>query len=200
MKNKYFQSCVKSLTALAAGVVAACVLLPGTTLANCQNNNNANLASNGGFESGSGTNITSWKVEWPPRVDPFVYIDTSHPHSGAQDLALGSTSAANDIAQTIKSTTPGKIYTICFWLYSSPNATAGVTTLEVWWNNVDELGLTNSAQFGYQYFAVNVLAQGNDHLRFRERNKQGFYYLDDVAVQECTGCGLAAEGRSGTQK
>jgi hypothetical protein len=42
-----------------------------------------------------------------------------------------------------------------------------------------------------------VIAQGNsnDYLRIRERNKQGFYYLDDVAVQECTGCGLGAEAK-----
>jgi len=59
---------------------------------------------------------------------------------------------------------------------------------------VSELSLTNSGPFSYQYFSVNVLAQGNDtdFLRFRERNKQGFYYLDDVAVPECTGCGLGA--------
>ena len=58
------------------------------------------------------------------------------------------------------------------------------------------LELTNSGQFGYQYFALNVIAQGDDldYLRFRERNKEGFYYLDDVSVQLCTGCGLAPDG------
>jgi hypothetical protein len=54
--------------------------------------------------------------------------------------------------------------------------------------------LTNSAEFGYQYLAINVLAQGNDldFFRIRERNKQGFYYLDDVSIQLCNGCTLAA--------
>src|SRR5204863_7571491 len=117
-------------------------------------------------------------------------------------LALGSTNAANDVVQKIKGTAAGKVYTICFWLYSSPNPTAGVTSLEVLWNNVTELALTNSAEFSYQYLALNVLAQGNDtdFLRIRERNREGFYFLDDVAVQECTGCGLGAEASPLKQK
>lgn len=195
--NKY---ATNALAAVAA-VALTCVFLPGTTFASCENNNNTQLVANGGFESGSGTDIPSWKVEWPPSADPYVYLDTSNPHSGKKDLTIGSTKAPNDIRQKISGTTTGKIYTICFWLYSSPNPTAGVTTFEVLWNNVTELALTNSAEFGYQYFALNVLAQGNDKdfLRFRERNYQGFYYLDDVSVQECTNCGLEAEGRLGAK-
>src|SRR5205814_335907 len=98
-KSMKAEQCVKSSTAFVAGVLIACVFLPGTTIAACENNTNTDLVKNGGFESGSGTSITDWKVEWPPHVDPFVYIDTSRPHSGAQDLALGSTKAPNDIVQ-----------------------------------------------------------------------------------------------------
>jgi hypothetical protein len=183
------------LAAVAAGIAAACVAVPTAGLAqSCMNNSNPNLAKNGNFESGSGTNIPYWKAEWNSRVDPYVYLDRTNPHSGAQDLALGTINAPNDIVQRIKGTSAGTVYTVCFWLYSSPNPTAGVTTFEVLWNNVSELSLTNSGPFSYQYLSVNVLAQGNstDFLRFRERNKQGFYYLDDVSVQECTGCGLGA--------
>jgi hypothetical protein len=47
-----------------------------------------------------------------------------------------------------------------------------------------------------------VVAQGKnqDYLQFRERNKQGFYYLDDVAVQECSGCGLYPGKKSAKKK
>lgn len=194
---------LRQLAVLVAAVVLVCFVAPRAALAqSCQNNSNTNLVTNGGFESGSGTTITGWRVSWPPKVDPYVYLDNTYPHSGAKDLALGSTKAPNDIVQKIKNTTGGKIYTICFWLYSSPNPTGGVTTFEVLWNNVTELALTNSSQFGYQYLGLNVLAQGNDSdfLRFRERNNQGFYYLDDVAVQECTGCSLGAESKPAMEK
>jgi hypothetical protein len=185
------------VAAIAAVVASACVLAPSATLAGCRDNNNANLVNNGGFESGSGTNITGWTVEWGKSVDPYVYLDTTNPHKGVQDLAIGTINAPNDIVQRIKGTSNGTVYTVCFWLYSSPNPSAGVTTFEILWNNVPELSLTNSGPFGYQYLSFNVIAQGNsnDYLRIRERNKQGFYYLDDVAVQECTGCGLGAEAK-----
>jgi hypothetical protein len=185
----------QSLMAATAVVASVCAIAPNVAQANCVKNNNVDLVNNGGFESGSGTTIPGWTVKWKSNVDKYVYIDTTHPHNGAQDLALGTINAPNDIVQRIKGTLAGSVYTVCLWLYSSPNPTAGVTTFEVLWNNVPELSLTNSGPFGYQYLSFDVLAQGNslDFLRFRERNKQGFYYLDDVAVQQCSGCGLGAE-------
>jgi hypothetical protein len=196
MKNEVCQKLVARCFAFAAGMLLACAVVPEAASAqSCLNNSQRNLARNGNFESGSGGNVTDWVVEWGTAVDPYVYIDKSNPHGGVQDLAMGSTNAPDDIVQRIKGTATGSVYTICFWLYSSPNPTAGVSTLEILWNNVSELNLTNSAPFGYQYFAMNVLAQGNnlDFLRIRERNKQGFYFLDDVAVQLCSGCGLGAD-------
>ena len=186
-----------------AAIGLTCVLGPCAALAqSCLNNDNPNLVRNGGFESGSGFDIPDWTVEWKHKVDKFVYLDQGNPHSGGQDLKMGSIPAPNDIVQRVGGTTNGQVYTICFWLFSSPNPTAGVTTFEVAWNNVSELALTNSAPFGYQYFAINVIAQGGnlDFLRFRERNKQGFYYLDDVAVQECSGCSLDAGAESVEEK
>jgi len=196
MNSKRLMESKPSLVALALAVLLGCALVPEAAFATgCLNDSNPNLVKNGDFESGSGTNVTGWKVEWNSAVDPYVYLDRTNPHSGAQDLALGTTRAANDIVQKIQGTQVASIYTICFWLYSSPNLTGGVTSFEVLWNNVPELELSNSAQFGYQYYALNVIAQGNtqDFLRIRERNNQGFYYLDDVAVQLCTGCTLAPE-------
>jgi hypothetical protein len=196
----------RPLRAFLAAFAAAgltCVLGSGGALAqSCQNNSNTNLVTNGGFETGTQYNITDWSVQWDDTVDPYVYIDTTHPHSGSQDLALGTTPAPNDIIQRISGATTGQVYTICFWLYSAPDPTAGVTTFEVAWNNVTQLSLINSGAFGYQYYAINVVAQGKnqDYLQFRERNKQGFYYLDDVAVQECSGCGLYPGKKSAKKK
>lgn len=190
---------LRGLLAVAAASGLACSFGAGAALAqSCLDNSNTNLVQNGGFESGSGSSIPDWTVQWDNSVDPFVYIETSHPHSGSQDLAIGTVPAPNDIIQQIKGTTTGQVYTICFWLYSAPNPSAGVTTFEVAWNNVTQLSLINSGSFDYQYYAINVVAQGNnqDYLQLRERNKQGFYYIDDVAVQECSGCGLARKAKS----
>lgn len=184
----------RGLCALAFAVLFAAGVMPKAALAqSCYNDDNPNLVKNGDFESGSGTDVKKWTVEWDSSVDQYVFLDRSNPHSGGQDLALGTIDAANDIVQKIKGTTVGQVYTICLWLASSPNPTGGVTSFSVLWNNVSELDLTNSAQFGYQYYAFNVTASGADFLRIRERNKQGFYYLDDVAVQLCSGCGLAPD-------
>lgn len=199
MNTQHFLSALRSAPALAAAAGLTWVLASGAALAqSCQNNSNTDLVRNGGFESGSGYKISDWTVGWKAKVDPYVYIDTVHPHDGSKDLAIGSTPAPNDVIQLIRGTKTGKVYTICFWLSSEPDTTGGVTTFEVSWNNVTELALINSAPFGYQYYAINVIAQGDnaDYLQFRERNKQGFYYLDDVAVQECTGCGLDPGAKS----
>jgi hypothetical protein len=203
MTKRYFPQTRRGFLAVAAAMGLAFFLGSSSALAqSCQGNENPNLVQNGGFESGSNYNIPDWTVEWKHSVDQWVYLDKTNPHSGAQDLVLGSIPAPNDIIQRIDGTTTGQVYTICFWLFSYPNPAAGVTTFEVAWNNVTQLSLMNSAPFGYQYLAINVIAQGNDldYLQFRERNKQGFYYLDDVAVQECTGCGLDPEAKSVKEK
>jgi hypothetical protein len=196
MNCGHFKEFRRGLLPLVSGVLFACVVMPGAAFAAaCLGDTNPNLVRNGGFESGIGTDIKHWTVAWDSTVDPYVYLDTTNPHSGAQDLAMGSTRGANDITQGIQGTVGGYVYTVCFWLYSSPNLSGGHTSFEILWNNVPELELINSARFGYEYYALNVLAQGNAHdaLKIRERNYEGFYYLDDVAVQLCSGCGLAPD-------
>jgi hypothetical protein len=199
MTRQHSPRSLRGASAIAAAIGLTCVLGSGSALGqSCQNNTNPDLVRNGGFESGSGFKVSDWSVGWKAKVDPYVYIDTQHPHSGKQDLAIGSTPAPNDVIQLIRGAKTGKVYTICFWLASEPDTTGGVTTFEVGWNNVAELRLLNSAPFVYQYYAINVIAQGDnlDYLQFRERNKQGFYYLDDVSVQECSGCGLDPGAKS----
>ena len=175
-------------------LLCACTASTGAFAQSCYNNSNTNLVRNGGFEEGFGTNISHWNVRWTgtltngSAVDPYVTIGNDNPYAGKQELDLGTTGGANDISQPIKNTVAGDIYTVCFWLYSAPNVAVGKTSFQVLWNDVTELELTQSAQSPYQYYTFTVAGTGQDHLRFRERNDQGYYYLDDVAVQLCSGC------------
>jgi len=121
-------------------------------------------------------------------VDPYVKVRNGNPHSGAKELDIGTTNGANDITQPIKTTTVGDVYTVCFWLASAPDQLIGKTSFAVLWNDVSELELTQSGPSTYQYYTFTVVGTANDHLRFRERNDDGYYYLDDVAIQLCSGC------------
>lgn len=182
-------------------VLFACTASTGAFAQGCYNNTNANLVRNGGFEEGFGTNISHWNVRWTGTltngslVDPYVMIGSGNPNSGKQELDLGTTGGANDISQPIRNTVAGDVYTVCFWLYSAPDPAVGKTSFQVLWDDVTELELTQSAQSPYQYYTFTVAGTGQDHLRFRERNDDGYYYLDDVAVQLCSGCDSASRFR-----
>jgi hypothetical protein len=200
MNNCFFKGAGRGSIALAGGIVLACAASPAAFAQSCYNNSNPNLVQNGDFESGSvGSTIPHWNVSWHGNssdgkpVDPYVNVGNDNPHDGNQELDLGTTLGANDITQPIKSTIAGDIYTVCFWLASAPNQIVGKTSFDVLWNDVSELELTQSAESPYQYYAFIVTGTPNDHLRFRERNDKGYYYLDDVAIQLCTGCAASPQ-------
>ena len=195
MIDKSFKSGFCCAFAVMAGILLLCAASSAADAQSCYQNNNTNFVKNGGFEDGGvGTTIPHWNERWTGTlsngdlVDPFVSVENDNPHSGKQELDLGTTLGANDIAQPIKNTVAGDVYTVCFWLYSAPNITIGKTSFDVLWNDVSQLKLVQSATSPYQYYTFTVVGTGDDHLRFRERNDNGFYYLDDVAVQLCTGC------------
>jgi hypothetical protein len=196
MNIDFFKDARCRVVALAWGLMLACTVPPEAFAQSCYNNTNANLVQNGDFESGDiGFIIPKWHVRWTgtlsdgSMVDPNVQVGNGNPHNGAKELDLGTTFGANDIFQAVRRTTAGALYTVCFWLASAPDPLVGKTSLEVLWNDVNELELIQSGPSLYQYYTFVVSANGtNDHLRFRERNDQGYYYLDDVAVQLCTGC------------
>lgn len=200
MSANFFKDARCRELALAWGFVLTCSVPPEALAQSCYNNTNANLVQNGDFETGGvGSVIPKWKVRWTgtlsdgTAVDPYVTVGNDNPHNGAQELDLGTSFGANDIFQEVRGTTAGALYTVCFWLASAPDPAVGKTSLEVLWNDVNELELTQSGPSVYQYytFVVSAIGLHHDHLRFRERNDQGYYYLDDVAVQLCTGCTLA---------
>src|ERR1700731_537911 len=136
MNDKLFNGARCGVFALAGGIVLACTASPEAFAQSCYNNSNPNLVKNGGFEQGSvGSNIPKWKLRWQGTlsngnpVDPYVTVGNSNPHSGTQELNLGTTTGANDIFQGIKGTTVGDVYTVCFWLASAPDQSIGKTSL-----------------------------------------------------------------------
>jgi hypothetical protein len=199
MSNSLFDRAGWVVLSLAAGLLLSCAASSEALAQSCYNNMNPNLVLNGDFESGSvGSTIPHWRVRWTGTlangdpVDPFVTVDNDNPHKGKKELKLGTTLGANDISQKITGTVAGDIYTVCFWLASAPDQLVGKTSVDVLWNDVSELELTQSAESPYQYYAFDVTGTTNDHLRFRERNDYGYYYLDDVAISLCTGCTSAS--------
>lgn len=195
MRGIFFNGIGRILFGLTAGIVLAVGAAPAAFAQSCYNNSNPNLVQNGGFEEGSvGSTIPHWKVRWQgtlssgKAVDPYVTVDNDNPHNGQQELKLGTTDGANDLHQGISGTTAGDVYTVCLWLASSPDPLVGKTSFEILWNDVSELELIQSAESPYQYYAVNVTGTTHDTLRIRERNDKGYYYLDDVAIQLCSGC------------
>lgn len=195
MKNWTRGAAASFLFALATGFALICALSTSAVAQSCYNNNNPNLLRNGGFENGAlGQTIPDWRVRWSGKtnkgksIDPYVYVGNDDSHSGKQELDLGTTLGANDITQPLTTTVANNVYTVCFWLASVPDPSVGKTSFEVLWNDVSQLQLIQSGTSPYQYYTFTVVGTGSDHLRFRERNDQGFYYLDDVAVQLCSGC------------
>lgn len=179
--------------------IAVLALAANALAQSCYNNTNINLVRNGGFESPArnGASIPGWTVTWPNSVDgkpvdPYVTVDDDNPHTGASELKLGTEQGTNDIWQRISGTQSPQVYTVCFWLSSAPNLLGGHTSFSMLWNNVSQLDLTNSGPSPYQYYSFNVVGTGLDYLRFRERNDSGYYFLDDVSVQLCSGCSFAA--------
>ena len=197
MSINFFKDARCRVVALAWGFVLTCTVPPEAVAQSCYNNTNANLVQNGDFEKGSvGSVIPNWKVRWTgtlldgTAVDPNVNVGNGNPHNGAQELDLGTTGGANDIFQQVSGTSAGALYVVCFWLASVPDPLIGKTSLEVLWNDQNELELVQSGPSAYQYYTFVVSATGarHDYLRFRERNDYGYYYIDDVAVQLCSGC------------
>jgi hypothetical protein len=195
VSDRIFESAVRWALTIVAGIVLGCTASSGAFAQSCYNNSNPNLIQNGGFENGSvGQTIPDWNVKWHGKtntgklVDPYLNVGNDNPHSGSQELDMGTTLGTNDIYQPITTTVAADVYTVCFWLASAPDPSVGKTSIEVLWNDVSELELIQSATSPYQYYSFTVVGTGADHLRFRERNDKGYYYLDDVALQLCSGC------------
>jgi hypothetical protein len=177
---------------LLAAVIMACVIVPATVSAQtCTGGSGASKVLNGGFQIGSGTTTTDWTVAWPASVDPYVSIGGNGQGGSSQSLALGSTPGENRISQTIPGLTAGQTYVLCFWL--SNGGSPGPNSFEATWNDNNSFQIINTDSFGYTYysFVVEAVGGGHDVLSFEERNSPSYFYLDNVALQLCSGCSLS---------
>ena len=149
-----------------AFVVAMVISLPAA---------NANLITNGGFETGTFAGWTTGANSFPQS------IVTSPVNSGtyAAEIA-GFSYNPNTLSQTI-ATTAGQEYVLSFWRYqveSGPTISLNVT-----WNGTSvfsELNPVNADH--YQQFSFSVFGTGNDLLTFTSANDPSDTYLDDVSL------------------
>jgi hypothetical protein len=185
MKN---QSSLLKKTLLAA-VIMACVIVPATMSAQtCPGGTGANKVLNGGFEIGSGYTITDWTVAFT--ADPYTQI-VSGGQSGLQSLEMGSTYGENRVFQKFSGLTAGADYLLCFWVKNAATIPFTANSFEATWNDKNSVQIINSDAFGYTFYEFQVEAVGGtntDTLSFEARNDPSYWYLDNVALQLCSGC------------
>ncbi len=183
MKN---HSSLSKKTLLAA-VIMACLIVPATMSAQtCTGGTAPNKVLNGGFQTGSGYTITDWSVAFSSSSDPYVEIEGNGQGGSSQALWMGSDSGENRVFQAIPGLTAGHVYFVCFYL--SNGATSSPNSFAATWNDQNVVQLINSESFGYTYFSFLVTATGNDVLSFEARNSPSYWYIDNVAVELCSGC------------
>jgi hypothetical protein len=178
---------MKHLSIIGSIALLGAALFSGAASATCTGNSNGSLIHNGGFESGSSTNISGWKVG--DTSDTHVFESSAHAKGGTKSLQMGTSGFENRISQSITDAVPGDAYTVCFWLY---NQSGGSSSFRAQWNGQDMTIVKNSINNGldqFSYYSFNVVATGSDVLSFEERDDPSFLYLDNVDVQLC-GCTL----------
>jgi len=136
----------------------------------------ANLAVNGGFETGD---FTGWTQAG--NTD-FSGVDTAATHSGLVGAFFGAIGSTGGILQDVP-TTAGVSYDFDFWLRNPSSDTP--SEAHVFWNGTEILTLTNPNSFGYTHhqFVVTATAASTP-IQFSFRNDLSFFELDDVNVSE----------------
>ncbi len=135
--------------------------------------------SNGGFESGDFT-------DWTQFGDTsFSGVDTFAPHSGTYAAFFGPVGSPGGIFQTIE-TTPGRDYTIDFWLMNEADAFGSATPNFFsfnWDGGAAEFTLTDAPASGYTHYSFLLPAtSAATDLRFSFEHGPAFWDLDDVST------------------
>jgi hypothetical protein len=156
---------------------AAALLYATAWQANAQN-----LVGNPGFETGDFNN--GWVHSGDSSGFDTVGDNATFAHGGTHYAALGSSPDSGVLTQNI-TTTPGRYYTLQFYLANAFSAGGGsATAFQVFWNNVSVYSISNPPVFAYQLIQVTVPASAGSstQLRIVYTHATDFWSLDDVSV------------------
>lgn len=162
----------------------------------------ANLVTNGGFETG---NFSGW-TQFGNTGATGVTNSSRYVHSGTFGGAFGAVGSPGGIFQSL-ATQAGTTYQVSFWL-SIDSGTPNSMTFN-WNGGADELSLVNSSGQAMTRYTYMLTATGaSTDLRFNIQHNPAYYGLDDISVTAIpepgslalAGLALAAVGAASRRK
>lgn len=147
----------------------------------------ANLVTNGGFETG---NFSGWTQFGNTGFTSVNCGASPYRNSGSCGGQFGAVGAPGGIFQTLNTVAQGT-YAVSFWL-SIDSGTPNSMTFN-WNGGGPELSLTNAPGQGMRQYTFTLVATGAaTDLRFNIQHNPAYYGLDDVVVRQVSAPGTLA--------